>query len=283
VTAVSVYLAGALLQGDGIIRGHDGFEMALALLAILGTHEMGHYIACRIHRVDATLPYFIPALWVPLGGLAAWMPIPLMGTFGAVIRIRERFPNRKALFDIGIAGPLAGFLVCLPVLYLGIREAHIVPIAGTPTEGNLGTPFLFDLMARSVPNGMTVELGPLGLAAWFGLLVTALNMMPVGQLDGGHVVYALLKEKAHIVSRIGWWACLALVFVSPSWILWAVLLRFLGRPHPNTVDDEAPLGAVRIGVAILGLAVFVLCFIPDPFPGAWGIVGELLGALRHRT
>jgi membrane-associated protease RseP (regulator of RpoE activity) len=281
VTAASVFLAGGFLQADGTLRVRDGLEMAIALLAILGTHEMGHYVACRIHKVDATLPYFIPALWLPLGGLAYWLPIPIMGTFGAVIRIRERFPNRKALFDIGISGPLAGFLVCLPVLYLGIQQAKVVPLDPT-AGGSLGTPLLFDLASRSVPAGMTLEIGPLGLAAWFGLLVTALNLMPVGQLDGGHVVYALLRERAHVVSRIGWWACLGLVLLSPSWILWAVLLRFLGRPHPNTVDDLSPLGAPRVAIAVLGLAVFVLCFIPDPFPGAWGIFGELAKAVRQK-
>jgi membrane-associated protease RseP (regulator of RpoE activity) len=281
VTAVSVFLAGGLT--DTGIEPRAGLELAVALLAILVSHEMGHYVACRIYRVDATLPFFIPALWLPLGGLGFWAPIPFMGTFGAVIQIKERFPDRKALFDIGIAGPLAGFAVCLPVLYLGLRQAH--PVPDDPSLGlTFAEPLAFrlaeSLFTRPTPAGMTLAIGPLGLAAWFGLLVTALNLMPVGQLDGGHVLYALFRGHARRLSRLAWWACLALVLVSPSWIIWTVFLFFLGRDHPATVDDGTPLGGARVAVSLIGLGVLVLCFMPDPLPGAWSQLGDLPGAVR---
>ena len=278
-TIASVFLAGAVDQGG--LDVHAGVEAAAAVLAILGSHEMGHFIACRLYDVDATLPYFIPALWLPLGGWSLWFPLPFMGTFGAVIRIRDRFPNRKALFDIGIAGPLAGFIVCVPVLILGLHQAQVVPDAG-PFE-TLGEPLAFKLAAslflKAPPPGMTILIGPVGKAAWFGFLITALNLMPVGQLDGGHVVYALFRERALLVSRIAWWCCVGLIFVSPSWIVWAVFLHFLGKGHPRTVDDESPFGRGRILVALLGLGVLVASFMPDPLPGAWKDFGELGRAL----
>jgi membrane-associated protease RseP (regulator of RpoE activity) len=277
-TAVSIFLAGRTFWSP---RG--GSELAFALLAILGSHEMGHYLACRYYRVDATLPFFIPALWLPLGGLLGWVPVPFMGTFGAVIRIRDRFPHRRALFDIGIAGPLAGFAVCLPVLALGLFQAHAVPDTADATGLTLGEPLLFhlaqNLFLRPLPPGTTLSLGPLGMAAWFGLLVTALNLIPVGQLDGGHVVYALLPRRARLVSRMGWWICIGLVAVSPSWLVWAILLRFLGQAHPPTSRDEAPVGRGRVVVGLLGLLVFALCLTPDPFPGVWKEFGDLPAAL----
>ncbi len=159
---------------------------------------MGHYVACRYYGVDATLPHFIPSP-VPGRGPGVWQPLSMVGTFGAFIRIRGPIPHRRALFDIGVAGPLAGFLVCLPVLWLGIREAAIQPLA--PDAGGLffGEPLAFQWVSRLVhgpiPDDKTLVIGQLGLAAWFGLFVTALNLMPIGQLDGGHVTYALLREQ----------------------------------------------------------------------------------------
>ncbi|MGH7395595.1 MAG: site-2 protease family protein, partial [Candidatus Methylomirabilales bacterium] len=151
LTALSIYVAGGPL-------------LALALLAILISHEMGHYLYCRYYRVDATLPFFIPA------------PFTLMGTLGAFIRIRSRIPPRRALFDIGAGGPLAGFAVCLPVLYLGVQEATVLPTSPDRVGIFLGEPLLFQAMVRwmrgEIPDGMTLSLGPLGLAAWFGLFMT---------------------------------------------------------------------------------------------------------------
>jgi membrane-associated protease RseP (regulator of RpoE activity) len=271
LTAISVFLTGALRvtlePGRSpalVLNVGEGLKLAGALLSILMAHEMGHYLACRYYRVDATLPFFIPA------------PIinSLVGTLGALIRIRGPIPHRRALFDIGIAGPLAGFFVCLPVLWLGMAELQLVP--GEPAPGGLllGEPLLFQWallgLRGAIPDGITPVLGPLGLAAWFGLLVTALNMIPVGQLDGGHVTYALLPGRAVLISRAGIVACLALLTFHPFWLVWSLLLLVLGRrPHPPTLHDRAPLGPARVAIGIFGFLVFALCFTPSPLVLSW--------------
>lgn len=273
-TATSVYLAG-------------GPRLAMGLIAILFAHEMGHYVACRLYGVDATLPFFIPALWLPLGGAWALVPVPFVGTFGAVIRIRSRIPHRSALFDIGIAGPLAGFVVCLGVLVLGVLEAQIIasPPADDPRFLMFGDPLLLQWavawLRGDIPADHTLLLGPLGLAAWFGLFVTALNLIPIGQLDGGHVTYALLRRRAATISRIGSWLCLLLVYFGPNWLLWSLLLRVLGRRHPPTGDDEAPVGRARVAIGILGLLVFVVCFVPDPIVFSWREFFAAIGLFGH--
>lgn len=258
VTAASVYLSG-------------GPRLALGLLSILFAHEMGHYVACRLYRVDATLPFFIPAPF-----------LSLVGTLGAFIRIRGRIPHRRALFDIGIAGPLAGFAVCLPVLWLGVLEARVVPL-DLDSGIYLGEPLLFQWAAHAfhgtIPDGSTLALGPLGLAAWFGLFVTALNLIPIGQLDGGHVTYALLRRRAALISRIGSWTCLLLIYFGPNWLLWSILLRILGRQHPPTASDAAPVGRGRSAVGILGLIVFAVCFVPNPIVFSWQEFFEAVGLL----
>jgi membrane-associated protease RseP (regulator of RpoE activity) len=260
LTAASMYVTG----GPGL---------AIALMAILLCHEMGHYFACLHYRVDATLPFFIPA---PLIN-------PLAGTFGAVIRIRSAFPHRRALFDIGIAGPLAGFVVCLPVLWLAVQEARFAPEDPGAFLISLQDPLLFrwamEWLKGPTPEGMTVVIGPIGTAAWFGLFITALNLIPIGQLDGGHVVYALLRRHAVLVSRIAWWLSIVLIFfVGPSWILWSALVRLIGIRHPPTLDDYSPLGTGRVVLAIVALGVFVVCFLPNPFMGSWG---DFFDALRE--
>jgi membrane-associated protease RseP (regulator of RpoE activity) len=290
VTISSVFLAGAL--EPVVLRGHalllfnvrEGLALAGGLLAILLAHEMGHYLACRRYGVDATLPHFIPSPWFPVVGWTFWQPLSMVGTFGAFIRIRSPIPSRRALFDIGVAGPLAGFLVCLPVLWFGIQGASVQPLA--PDAGGLffGEPLAFQAVSRllhgPIPEGQTLVIGQLGLAAWFGLLVTALNLMPIGQLDGGHLTYALLREKARLISRIGSWVCVALVYFGPSWIVWAVLVRVLGRRHPPTLDDDAPVGRGRAIVGVVALVVFVLCFVPNPIVVSWRDVFEPLGLDR---
>jgi len=275
LTALSIFLVGSStflsLPGRGTVFVFDlgsGLRLMIGLLSILTCHEMGHYVACRYYRVDATLPFFIP------------FP-SLVGTLGAFIRIRAPIPHRRALFDIGVAGPLAGFVVALPVLWLGIQEARPVPF--DPDGGGLflGDPLLFRWISRMVhgplADDVTLSIGSLGLAAWFGLFVTALNLIPIGQLDGGHVTYAVLRERAHRISRIGWWVCVALIYFGPNWILWAVLLRLLGRRHPPTLDDRQPVGRGRELVAVLGLVIFVVCFVPNPIIFSWPDFFEAMG------
>jgi membrane-associated protease RseP (regulator of RpoE activity) len=282
VTAASVFFVGGLraveVAGQPAALTIDvwaGARLAIGLLAILVAHEMGHYVAARRYGVDVTLPFFLP---FPVPGMS------LVGTLGAFIRIRSPIPNRRALFDIGVAGPLAGFLVCLPVLWLGIREATVEPLDRQAEGLFLGEPLIFDWLTRwihgSVPADHTLLMGPLGLAAWFGLLVTALNLMPIGQLDGGHATYALLRGRAHGISRIASWVCVALVYFGPSWILWAILMRVLGRPHPRTLDDDEPVGRARVVVGLASLVVFVLCFVPDPIVFSWRDFFEATGLQR---
>lgn len=269
LTALSVFLVGGLREAPGgsgglAIDTGDGLRLALGLLSILFAHEMGHYLAARCYKVDVTLPFFIP---FPVPGFS------LVGTLGAFIRIKSPIPNRRALFDIGVAGPLAGFVVALPVLWLGIREATVQRLTEDTGGMLLGEPLLFGwvshLVHGSLANDQTLMMGRLGLAAWFGLLVTALNLMPIGQLDGGHVTYSLLRERAHQISRVASWVCVALVYFGPSWILWAILMRVLGRRHPPTLDDEAPVGRARVVVGVVSLVVFALCFVPDPIVVSW--------------
>lgn len=259
----------ALTAGSIYVTG--GPRMAVAVLSILMAHEMGHYLMCRRYGVDATLPYFIP------------LPFSLAGTLGAFIRMRAPIPDRRALMDIGVTGPLAGFVVCLPVLVLGVLEARIGPPDLSPGSLRMGEPLLFQwamhVLRGPVPEGMDTFIGPLGLAAWFGLFVTALNLMPIGQLDGGHVSYAMLHRHHRIVSRVGLAACLILLYFRPTWLLWTILLLVLGRRHPPTLNDRRPLGAARVAVGLLGAAVFVVSFTPNPFIVTWAEFFEAWRAL----
>jgi membrane-associated protease RseP (regulator of RpoE activity) len=246
----------------------SGVRLVVAVIAIMLSHEMGHYLACRHYGVDASLPFFIP------------FPLHMVGTFGAFIRIRSPFPDRRVLFDVGIAGPLAGFLVCLPVLALGVLEAHVAPALIDGGIG-LGEPLIFQwataLLRPGLAPDQTLLIGPLGMAAWFGLLMTALNLMPIGQLDGGHVVYALIRRHATLVSRVGLLASIALVYLRPSWLFWSLLLLVLSRPHPPTLWDSRPIGTARVVVGIIGLLVFVVSFTPEPILITWA---DFLAAFR---
>jgi len=233
-----------------------------SILAILGAHEFGHYYACRYYRVDASLPYFLPA------------PLVLTGTLGAFIRIRQQIPTKRALFDIGIAGPIAGFLVVVPVLLIGMYMSQVIQVP-KDFEGQLyelGEPLLFKAAAwltfGPVPEGYTVNMHPVAFAAWFGMLATTLNLFPVGQTDGGHVSYAVLGRHSTTVSFLTVACLVGLCFVSYSWILWAVMmvamLVTLGPHHPRTSDDHVQLDRGRLWLAAFALLMFVLCFSPVP-------------------
>lgn len=248
----------------------NGLWYSIPVLIILGAHEFGHYFACRYHDVDATLPYFIPA------------PLPLTGTFGAVIRIREPFPSKKALFDIGVAGPIAGFIALLPFLVVGIKLSSVAPAE----SGSIyfGEPLLWKLaewlgfgivhVGMVPPGGMDVAVHPMGLAAWWGMLATALNLLPFGQLDGGHVMYAALGRRAHWFSAATLAGVVLLTMQSASWFMTGaimVVMAFMfGFRHPRVIDEDAPLDGTRRLVAICALLIFVLCFTPVPI----GISGQ---------
>lgn len=233
------------------------------ILAILGAHEMGHYLACRYYRLDATLPYFLP-LFLPVADLQ-------IGTLGAVIRIREAFPNRKVLFDVGIAGPIAGFVVLVPLLFIGMYLSVMTVMPDT-TLTFIGKPLLFRaarwLVFGPVPDGSIVNLHPMVFAAWFGMLATALNLLPFGQLDGGHITYATLGRLAMPISLVTVGSAILMTFISISWLLMTVLmvvmLLLFGPRHPHVVDEEDPLGPTRRKLALFALAMLVLCFTPVP-------------------
>ena len=239
-----------------------GLWYSVPILAILGTHEMGHYFACRYYGVEASRPYFLP------------MPFVLTGTLGAFIRIRQPIPNKRQLFDIGIAGPIAGFLVAIPVLFVGMYLSRVVEIPAD-FEGDgfrIGKPLLY-MAARwltfgTVPDGSLVEMHPMLFAAWFGLIATALNLFPIGQLDGGHISYAVLGPRSTIVTLVMIGCVVGLTFWSLSWALWAaltiVMLLAFGPRHPRTPDEDEPLDAVRKRLAVFAVVMFVLCFTPAP-------------------
>ena len=237
-----------------------GLWYSLTILGILGAHEMGHYLACRWYQVDATLPYFLPA------------PLPLTGTIGAVIKIRETFPTRTVLFDIGVAGPLAGFAVLVPALFFGLSLSYVVP---APTVGAglyLGEPLLFQWAARlmfgSLPDSQTINMHPVVFATWFGMLATALNLLPFGQLDGGHITYATLGRYSTAISIVTVGTALVMTFVSPSWIvltaMMLAMLVLLGPRHPRVLYEAEPLRPGRVAVAVLAFVVLAVCFTPVP-------------------
>jgi membrane-associated protease RseP (regulator of RpoE activity) len=239
----------------------NGLWYSVSILAILGAHEFGHYYVCRYYRVDASLPYFLPA------------PLPLTGTLGAFIRIRQTIPGKRELFDIGIAGPIAGFLVAIPVLFLGMAMSRVTPLP-PDTRGfvELGEPLLFKAIAYlfhgSPPDGYSINMHPMAFAAWFGLLATALNLFPIGQLDGGHISYAVLGRRSTMVTLVTVGALIGLTFISSSWVVWTVLtvvmLLAFGPRHPRTFDEDVPLDRSRLWLAFAALVMFVICFTPAP-------------------
>jgi membrane-associated protease RseP (regulator of RpoE activity) len=242
----------------------NGLWYSLTVLAILGCHEMGHYLACRRYQVDASPPYFLP-FFVPL-------PMPQFGTLGAFIRIRSRIPSKIALFDIGIAGPLAGFVVVVPALFIGLAASRVVPLPDNFEGFEFGEPLLFRLASRLIfgdlPAGHSVNLHPIGWAAWFGMLATALNLFPVNQLDGGHIAYAVLGKRSVWVTLTMLMVAIGLTVVSSSWIVWTVLLTLmlflLGPHHPPTLNDHEPLTRGRLALAVAAVVMLALCFTPVP-------------------
>lgn len=233
----------------------EGLPYSLTLLAILLAHEFGHYFACQYHQIRASLPYFLP---VPLG----------FGTFGAFIRLRSAIRSRAELFDVGVAGPLAGMLLTLPALGIGLALSRVAPGLSAQSDVGFGTPLLMRAVEWFLfpdANPADINLHPVARAAWIGLLATSFNLLPVGQFDGGHLVYARFGEKhrwvalATIVALFGLWA----VTLFHGWLLVAVIMAWLGRKHFAVVDDT-PLGRGRRLTLALAAVIFVLTFIPAP-------------------
>ncbi|MFZ4813822.1 MAG: site-2 protease family protein [Phototrophicaceae bacterium] len=245
----------------GIVRLEQlwrGAPYALSIMLILGAHELGHYFAARRHRQSVSLPYFIP------------MPFTFLGTMGAVIRSREPMKNRRTLMDIGAAGPLAGLVFAIPILFIGLytSQVDLIPAQGL-REGNSALYAVAKLITKGefLPNDTyDVFMNQMTLAGWLGLLVTGLNLIPVGQLDGGHVLYSLVGRYARraYYPVIGGMVVLA-VMAPQIWGFWVVILFFLGRLYAPPLDDITTLDPRRRAVAIATLVVFALTFVPLPF------------------
>jgi membrane-associated protease RseP (regulator of RpoE activity) len=228
----------------------SGLPFALTLMTILLAHEFGHYLACVYYRIDASLPYFLPAP-------------TLTGTFGAFIRIRSAIYSKRILFDIGIAGPLAGFIFLLPALGVGLAFSKVIP--GIAHQGSIhfGTPAVQWLLASAIFPGVSpadIYLHPVGRAAWIGILATALNLLPIGQLDGGHILYSMAGDKHRLISKAVIAALVPLgIFYWWVWLFWAVVLFWLGRRHP-VIYDTTEIGAGRRKLGFVAMAIFLLCF-----------------------
>jgi membrane-associated protease RseP (regulator of RpoE activity) len=263
-TVATTIIAGALQQGVNPLSEpwalYRGIPFSFTLILILGTHEMGHYLVSRRHHLNVTLPYFIPAPPIPF----------IIGTFGAFIRIRSPIQDKRALLDVGCAGPLTGVLVSVPVILAGLKMSTIKVLPEGAGGLILGEPLLFQLLSwltfGALPPEQQILLHPVAFAGWIGLLVTALNLMPVGQLDGGHVAYALFPAFHRRISI----ACFILlglcgIFFWQGWLMWGVLLYLLGFRHPPPYHDWIPLDRPRRLLGLLTIVVFVLTFSPTPF------------------
>jgi membrane-associated protease RseP (regulator of RpoE activity) len=236
-----------------------GPAYCLALMTILGCHEMGHFLQAMRYRVPASLPFFIP------------MPFGPIGTMGAVIAMHPGMGNRRALFDIAITGPLAGLVPSLICCWYGLSLSTVEPVVNHARGISLGVPWLFqviqDMQLGPMAEGQGVLLHPIAFAGWFGLLLTALNLFPIGQLDGGHILYALLRRRARPVAQVLLAAVVVAVVVLgyTTWILMILLLMFMGAKHPPTANDNMPLGVGRTVLGWLALLFILVGFTPTPF------------------
>ena len=232
---------------------------AVVLIGILLGHEMGHYLACRYYRIQATLPFFIPAP-------------TLIGTLGAFIKIKSPITRKKQLFDIGISGPLTGFVLSLPAVVYGLSLSKVVP--AVPREDTLffGEPLLLQaigsLFFRNFPPESDIFLHPIAFAGWVGILVTSFNLFPIGQLDGGHISYALVGQKSRPLARIliGVFFVMG-IFFWIGWIIWALVILLLGLKHPRVIDESESLSPIRRLLGFVIVIIFVVSFIPAPIKG----------------
>jgi membrane-associated protease RseP (regulator of RpoE activity) len=247
----------AVLNPINLLYG--AFLFSLPLMSILIIHEMGHYLISKKHGIATSLPFFLP--------IPPVLPSFNIGTFGALISSRDPMPNKKALFDVGIAGPIAGFLVALPITAIGIATAKIVPIpietSLQPGEAVFGSSILIEFLARGIlnlPPGFTIDMNPILFAGWVGLLITSINLLPAGQLDGGHIFRAVLGENQKYA---GWIAIFIMIFT--GWFFFAIIIIFLmGMMHPPPLNDDTKLDNKRKLLFIVAIVVLIICFIPYP-------------------
>lgn len=236
----------------------NGLWYSVTIMTILLSHELGHFFMCRKYCVAATMPYFLP------------LPLPPFGTFGAVIKMKGLIPDKKALFDIGAAGPLMGLFFSIPAIIIGLNLSDVRPVPSDTSDYlGLGEPILFSCISKLIfgqlPDGMDIYLHPVAFAGWAGLFVTALNLLPIGQLDGGHIVYALLGKKSAIVYRIGIFIfCIIAILLYPGWMVFAILLLIFGFRHPAPIDEITHLDRKRKILGIILFIIFLTSFTPVP-------------------
>jgi membrane-associated protease RseP (regulator of RpoE activity) len=275
LTFLTTTTAGAYMNGEdvsflhpllAIVALRSGLSFSIPLMMILFAHEMGHYLTSRYHNVDASLPYFIPAP----------PSIFIIGTFGAFIRMRQPARTRRVMFDIGAAGPWAGVLLAIPAVIIGLYLSDVTPLDKSAGGLELGNSLLFLSLSHLVlgvdPSTVNVNLSPIAFAGWLGLFVTTLNLLPVGQLDGGHVIYALFPRRHRTISVLFVISCVLMVLVPLAlgynlwwgWLLWAVLVLALGLGHPSTIDRDTPLNPRRAIAAWATVALFIVTFSPVP-------------------
>ena len=260
-TFLTTTFAGAIQQGINPLKQPlgliQGLAFSITLMGILIVHEMSHYLASRAHKVPSTLPFFIPAP-------------SIIGTFGAVIRMKGAIWDRRALLDIGASGPIGGFLLALPALTFGLTLSKIVPGGGGEAGLILGDSLLMVLLERLVlgdlPMDADIILHPIAFAGWIGMFVTSLNLLPVGQLDGGHIAKALYPDHFDVIARIVHFSLIIMgIFFWEGWLIWALLLFFIGVRHPPVLLPHISLDNRRRKIGYYALAIFILTFVPAPF------------------
>jgi membrane-associated protease RseP (regulator of RpoE activity) len=257
-TVATTLFAGALLADVNPFADlrllSRGMPFSFALMSILLSHELGHYLMSRRHRVEATLPYFIPAPTI-------------IGTFGAVIKMKSNVPDRRALLDIGAAGPIVGFVMSVPALVIGLRLSQVLP--GEPTGMVFGSSLLLEVIARivfpNVPTGHVIYLHPVALAGWLGLLVTMMNLLPVGMMDGGHIAYALFGKWHYHISRamVGILVVMG-IFGWRGWAVWGIVNLLFGLRHPPPVWPDVRLDPKRKLIGVVAALIFIVTFVPTP-------------------
>ena len=262
-TFFTTLISGALLNGvipwEEPEKLYRGLPFSLTLLLILMVHELSHYFTSRKHNVSASLPYFIPAP-------------PIIGTFGAIIKMKPPIPDKRSLIDIGASGPIGGFIIAIIACVIGLSLSEVKP-AGT-LDGGLafGSSLLFSFLSEIVlnvgPEDYDVILHPVAFAGWIGLLVTSLNLLPVGQLDGGHIVYALFGEKHGLIAKITIPILIVMgIALWPGWLVWAILMIVMGHKHPPVVYPHIQLDKNRKIIGWISFAIFILTFTPMPVKG----------------
>jgi len=259
-TLFGTMIAGSLQEGVNPISQpyliYKGLPFSLTLMLILGVHETGHYITSKRNGVQATLPYFIPAP-------------SFLGTFGAFIKMKSLIPNRRVLLKIGAAGPLAGFAVALPSTIIGLMLSEVREPSAVSGGISLGSSLLLSFLTKSIlgvsNDSADILLHPVAFAGWIGLFVTALNLLPIGQLDGGHIIFALSRRLHNLLSKIAFLLLLPLGFFWEGWLIWAAAIFIFGINHPPVVDETPSLSKEDRILAAVAIIIFVITFIPVPF------------------